>query len=42
MFGITLTFINYFKGGDADIVRESEKKRFKDPKLVDEVIYLDE
>eukprot|EP00409_Alexandrium_fundyense_P004274 CAMPEP_0185902984 /NCGR_PEP_ID=MMETSP0196C-20130402/2208_1 /TAXON_ID=2932 /ORGANISM="Alexandrium fundyense, Strain CCMP1719" /LENGTH=58 /DNA_ID=CAMNT_0028621931 /DNA_START=170 /DNA_END=343 /DNA_ORIENTATION=+ len=29
------------KGGDPDMVRESERRRFRDGKLVDEVIELD-
>jgi len=29
------------KGGNPELVRESQRRRFADPKLVDEVIELD-
>lgn len=37
--------INLFrkeKGGDPDLIKDSEKKRFKNPLVVDEIIEQDE
>mmetsp|Transcript_24818 Transcript_24818/g.37742 ORF Transcript_24818/g.37742 Transcript_24818/m.37742 type:complete len:464 (+) Transcript_24818:178-1569(+) len=30
------------KGGDPDLVKESERRRFRDPKIVDEIIEIDQ
>ena len=39
--GLDLLLFRKEKGGDPDIARESEKKRYRDPKLVDEIIDID-
>lgn len=40
--GIDINLLRKEKGGNPDIVRESQRKRNKDPKTVDIVIELDE
>lgn len=40
--GIDINLLRKEKGGNPDLVRESQRKRNKDPKTVDIVIELDE
>lgn len=39
--GIDINQLRVDKGGNPDKVKESVKRRYKDPKIVDEVIELD-
>lgn len=39
--GIDINQLRVEKGGNPDKVKESVKKRYKDPKIVDDVIELD-
>jgi len=34
--------LSYILGGNPDAIKESVKKRFQDPKIVDDVLALDE
>jgi len=40
--GLDINLFRTEKGGNPDIVRESQRKRYKDPKIVDDVIDKDE
>jgi len=40
--GLDINLFRAEKGGNPDLIRESVKKRFQDPKIVDDVLALDE
>ncbi len=39
--GLDINLFRTEKGGDPEKVKESVKKRFQDPKIVDEIIEMD-
>ena len=38
---LDINLLRVDKGGDPDVVRESERRRFADPSRVDNVLHLD-
>lgn len=40
--GLDINLFRVEKGGNPDLIKESVKKRFKDPALVDEILEMDQ
>ena len=39
--GLDINLFRAEKGGNPDLIRESVKRRYKDPKIVDDIIQID-